>query len=430
MQTRSVEALGKTLWGASALTLRSDPLLRQSGILFLAMLLLHLANWLYHIVMSRALGTAEYGGLSALLGLLLLFSVPVHAVQMGVSAFVARGSAERAVLGSGLAFWVRAALVFGLAAAAALIFLSPWLSGVLGLASSAPIVVAAIVLLPWSVLPFLRGWLQGHQRPAELGASLVVEGLLKLAVGILLVRGGMGQLGAIAGVSLGGLGALLLTLPALGWARVEIPQRADAFGSLVVSIYPYLLAVGSFSILTQADVVLVKAIFPPHEAGLYAAASTAGKVILYITAPLSMVILPEMVRRNAPSVGGRRVAIRGAWYAGLLGGAGAVLFLLAPVAVIRVVFGPQYLDAAPLLGLLGLGMLAYALALFGIFYSLAAGDRGVLIWTVTPALLFPPLVLAVGKSLSAVALLVFVLGTFTCAAVWWRRPKGGYDAAD
>jgi O-antigen/teichoic acid export membrane protein len=180
------------------------------------------------------------------------------------------------------------------------------------------------------------------------------------------------------------------------------------------------LAVGSFSLLTQADVVLVKALFPAHEAGLYASASTAGKMILYLTAPLLLVMLPESVRRHALSAEGRSVVIRAALYTALIGGTGAALYLIVPAAVIRVFFGSQYLEAAPLLGFLGLGMLAYELALLGVYYCLGAGERGVLGWIATLAVLFPVLVVAIGKSLSAVALLVLILGTFTCVGVWWR----------
>lgn len=419
MQTGSVKQIGRTLWGISVFTLRSDPLVRQGSILAVAMLLLHVANWLYHVVMSRALGPVGYGGLSAILGLLLLFAVPFYAVQMGVSAFVARRRIGQTPLGTTPADWIKAAAVLGLAACGILVIFSPLLSRLLGLNSST-LMVAAMVLVPWSVLPFLRGWLQGHQRPLTLGASFATEGVLKLAVGMLLVQGGMGLFGAVAGVTLGAVGALLLTLPALRRAGSGTRQEADGFGSLLRSIIPYVLAVGSFSLLTQGDVVLVKALFPAHEAGLYASASTAGKMILYLTAPLLLVMLPESVRRHALSAEGRSVVIRAALYTMLIGGTGAALYLIAPAAVIRVFFGSQYLEAAPLLGLLGLGMLAYELALVGVYYCLGAGERGVLGWIATLALLFPLLVVVVGKSLSAVALLVLILGTFTCVGVWWR----------
>ncbi len=70
-------------------------LLRHSLVLTIATAVVHGTNWLYHVVMSRALGPVSYGGLSALLGLLVIMTVPVNTIQMGLSVFVARARANR-----------------------------------------------------------------------------------------------------------------------------------------------------------------------------------------------------------------------------------------------------------------------------------------------------------------------------------------------
>ncbi len=394
--------------------------MRHGGLLALSMLVLHAANWLYHIVMSRALGPIEYGALSAVLGLLLLFTVPAHAIQMGMSAMVAREGMDAAGRGFPRGRWPTGTILFGVGAYAVLVGVSPWISSLFGLSSTTAIVVGASVLIPWSVLPYFRGWLQGHQRSAALGVSLTAEGVVKLAVAAFLVSQGLGVVGAISGVSLGAFAALLLTVPTRRFTQPDLPRRVHRSETLDVALAPYLLAVSAFSVLTQADVIVVKILFPAHEAGLYAAASTAGKIILYVTAPLAMVMLPEMVRRGPRSPEGRAVLLRGVRYAGALGGACVALYLAAPATLIRVLFGPGYADAAPLLGWLGLGMLAYELALLGMYYQLGAGGRGGLWSIIALAVIFPALALGVGKSVLAVAVLVAGLGAVSCTAVWWR----------
>lgn len=126
----------------------ADPLLRHSLTLTLAMTVLNAASWLYHVVMSRALGPADYGGLSALLGLLLILTVPVSTIQMGLSAIVARAQAGggEASLKDALLRNLRNALLLGVALAGILALLSPWVAGVLKLASHAPVVIAGTVL--------------------------------------------------------------------------------------------------------------------------------------------------------------------------------------------------------------------------------------------------------------------------------------------
>jgi hypothetical protein len=79
-----------------ARTVFADTLLRDGLVLTAATALMNLTNWLYHMVMSRMLGPVDYGGLGALLGLLFVLTVPVSAVQMDLSAFVAPARAPRA----------------------------------------------------------------------------------------------------------------------------------------------------------------------------------------------------------------------------------------------------------------------------------------------------------------------------------------------
>src|SRR3989304_3915658 len=280
--------------GDPAVAVSFDPLLRQGLVLILSMAAMNGANWLYHAVMSRALGPAGYGGLSALLGLLFIMTVPATTIQMGLSALVARREANQdAPFFAGvLTRWLRGFLLFGLVLSSVPLLLSPWLAALLRLASPVPVLIAGTVLISWLPLPVVRGLLQGVQRFWTLGASFITEGLLKLGVGVLLVSIGLGLRGAVAAISLGALGALALTMLGLR-SRFDPrpagvgPQDAVVFRSLL----PYAVAVASFTLLTQSDVVLAKILFPPGEAGVYAAASTAGKIILSLTAPLAVGML-------------------------------------------------------------------------------------------------------------------------------------------
>lgn len=406
------EKLAPSVW--------TDPLLRHSVTLTLAMTVLNVANWLYHVVMSRALGPADYGGLSALLGLLLISTVPLSTIQMGLSALVARAQA-----GGGEAFRkdtllrnVRRALLLGVALAGILALLSPWVASVLRLASGAPVVIAGTVLISWAVLPVLRGVDQGLQRFGPLGLSLATEGLIKLGTGVILVASGLGLGGAIGGVSLGALGSIVVTLVvARRWPEPGPHRGGEAQAILLRSVLPYTLAILCFSVLTQADVLLVKALFSPYEAGMYAAASTGGKIILYLTAPLAMVILPEIARRHALSQDGRSVLMRGIFYACLAGGPLVLVYFLAPAAVIRLLFGSPYVEAASLLGILGVGMLAYELALLGVYYRLGVRQPRAFQRIGLLAIVFPILILTFGRSLQTVAVLVAASGILAFAGV-------------
>ncbi len=125
-----------------------DSLLKHSLILTLATGTMNVASWLYHLIMSRALGPAEYGALSALIGLLLILTVPVNAVQMGMSAFVARATAngQQMIVTSILNRTLKGSLLVGAVAFVALALISGWLAEALKLGSSVPVLMVGTVL--------------------------------------------------------------------------------------------------------------------------------------------------------------------------------------------------------------------------------------------------------------------------------------------
>ncbi len=431
---------------------RTDRLARDGLVLALGMAGMNGANWVYHMVMSRALAPAGYGSLSALLGTLFILTVPVTAIQMGVSASVARGRSAATSSGhagasplpvSGpapfspemLRHWLRAFLLLGLAASAVLAVFSSPLAGLLRLETPVPVIVLSTALISWLPLPVVRGVLQGSRRFWTLGRSFLAEGVLRLGLGVLLVSLGLGLNGAVAAISLASLGALVVTLRGARALPSAGPSASAAgIGDALRWLVPYLLAAAGMTVLTYADVVFVKTRFLPEEAGIYAAASTGGKIILYATAPLAMVMLPEVVRRNAQGARSWGVLLRTALYAVGAGGTLLAAYALAPAAIIRVLFGGAYGAGAPLLPLVGLGMLATEVALLGIYYHLGAGRTGILRWIVLQAAAFPVALVLLARSVQATAALVVVAGLAAVGVVWWsllvrpapvRSPQAG-----
>jgi O-antigen/teichoic acid export membrane protein len=308
----------------------------------------------------------------------------------------------------------------GVAAFVALAGLSGWLMRAMRLDSALPVVITGTVIISWAILPVLRGILQGLQRFRALGASLVCEAVVKLASGFVLVRAGMGLSGAVAGISIGALGATVLTALALRpWGRSGQETGAHDFPEILKSLVPYAVTLGCFTILTQADVVLVKALFPPREAGLYTAASTGGKIVLYLTAALPMVMLPEMARRHTTGEDGRQVLRRGLLYGGVAGGALVAAYFVAPVPIISLLFGRAYAPAAGLLGLLGLGMLGYEMAILMIYHNLATSRLRLLRSVVVLAILFPLLAWTLPTSVAGMTVLVALLGLTTMVFMWF-----------
>ncbi len=413
-------------------------LLRHSLVLTFATAVLHGTNWLYHVVMSRALGPVSYGGLSALLGLLIIMTVPVNTIQMGLSVFVARARASRQepILSRVIRGSLRIFALVSIVSFVILSLLSDWLARVLKLDSPVPVIISGSVLIWWAILPIYRGWLQGTERYRVLGASLAAEGVLKLGVGGLLVALGFGLTGAVGGITLAALGALVLTL----WASRDLVSYGQDNGgrelrSFLQSLVPYGLAIGCFTVLTQADVVFVKTFLPPRTAGIYAAASTGGKIILYVTAALPMVMLPEIAWRHEVNEDRETILKRSLVYGGLPGVMLVCIYSLVPEKIVRLLYGSAYVEAAALLPLLGIAMFAYELALLGIYAELGTRRWGVLKPLGGLVIAFPILVWVLRATARGVAFLMVVLALLALGTVAWfligpARRKPTTPAAD
>jgi glycosyltransferase involved in cell wall biosynthesis len=309
---------------------------------------------------------------------------------------------------------------------------STHLGRMLQLPSPVPVIVAATTLVSWSFLPVTRGILQGIRSFRALGASLAAEGLVKLGAGILLVSAGFGLTGAVAGVSIGAFAALVITQFHLRELRRDDRENRSRSDEVLHGLSPFAQALACYTILTQADVILAKILFSPIDAGVYAAASTAGKIILYLTAPLVLVMVPQVARLNALGVETRGVLRWALSCAVLVGSASVVIFFLYPEQVIYFLFGRQFSAAAPLVGPLGLSMLWYELALIGSYFRLAR-KQGSLLPLLGLTVVFPLAMLLSRHSITqfthAVVVLAFaamftVFVPLVLAGLSRRQPSG------
>src|SRR3989344_5430210 len=73
---------------------KEDSLIRDSFILFIATMIMNLAGFLYHFVMGRVLGPADYGILGVVLSLFYILLVPFNVIQTSISKFVAMFKAK------------------------------------------------------------------------------------------------------------------------------------------------------------------------------------------------------------------------------------------------------------------------------------------------------------------------------------------------
>lgn len=366
---------------------RSTELAQHGVVLFVALAVANLSNYLFHVVISRLLGPEQYGALAALLSAFILISVPAGAMQVvsakRISVLRARGDSEGA--GRLLKGMLRGSLVFALAPAAVLAGLASTTARFLHLDSYLPTLLLAAFVVPAAVGPVSRGALQGRLQFKRLSIVLVSATLLRLAMGVAFVKMGFGVAGAVgASVASEAIGLVLATflLRDLLAAGGRGPTKIEG---IIKDAQDALLALCGFWAVVSLDSVLVRHYFPSDVAGFYGAAAVAAHAVLFATGAVAMVAFPRFAESEGRSVEARRVLFQSIVAVTFLGAMGALLLSAFSTLVVRTLFGVDYLGGTAVLGILALAMAFMGVTNVLVYFHLASSPRA--LWSLPVAVL-------------------------------------------
>lgn len=331
--------------------LRKDgALARESMLVFGATTLTNLAAYGYHVLLSRSLGPAHYGTLGALLALGIVASVPAAGLQYAVARRVAVDPAGDGLASArGAATLAIGAGTVGLLATAGV---SPLLAGFLH-ADVGAVLWFAVWLVPLALAPVLLGYLQGSRQFWWFSAAVVAVGATRVGMAAVVRLGGFGVAGGVAAMALASLASVLVALPA---CRTIVRPRRPPGGlsrEIVANTVPFV----ALSVIAALDVVLARHYLDATQAGYYAAAAIAGKIVLWAPAALAMVAFPEFA--TSPPGGAvlrRTIVLAGAVCLAAL--AGIELFKRP---LIGGLFGSEFLPSTDVLALVALAMTCLAI---------------------------------------------------------------------
>jgi O-antigen/teichoic acid export membrane protein len=354
--------------------LRGSAMLKQSLLVFSASMFLNLCGFVAHAIASRELGVRAYGELYALINAGIIAALPAAFVGpvvaqlaaefralhddghlRGLSDSVAAGFAKLAVLYIVIA-------VFGAMPFARFLHVPVWAVPFVGLLAGGALFVNAV-----------RAVAQGTQDFFGYSVSNSVEGIAKVFGIALLVGVGLKLGGAIAGFFLGPLSALVyLALRVRKRYAVAQPNRVRYDWRRIFNAGAGAAAATiAVALMGSADVVLVKHFFDAHAAGLYAAASLGGKILLYLVGFVPTVLLPQAADRHARGAQTREVLGTSLLMFALIALSGLFVFRFFGTHVLHALVGYAFDAASPLLVTYGLAMVMLALTNALTFYGIA-----------------------------------------------------------
>jgi O-antigen/teichoic acid export membrane protein len=364
------------------------------------------------LVLSRALGTAEFGALGALLAIGLIGTIPAGALQVVCARWTARSTDEPST--------GRTQLALGAAVGVGLLLVSVALSlplrHLLHLSSPLPVILLGSTLLPMTMVGALQGRLLGTERFGRLAAASVISALARLAAGILAALLGFGVGGVMALTTVGGFVALgLIACLAradrlTGSARI-VSNDAAELGRAIAGMAGLL-------VLSNLDVVLARHYLSHRDSGLYALASIFTKAAFWGPQFMALLIVPRMSRHDR-----RQRLLKQT--TGVTIGLGLVVTLAAATLaepVIRVTAGPAYTSVASLAWAFALLGVCTALLQLLLYASLAVAGRrmSVFLWSAAAVEIGLVALLLHGSIAEVVTAGLLTSGGLLCVVVWFQ----------
>jgi O-antigen/teichoic acid export membrane protein len=297
------------------LTAMRKTLLGAFGIMMVASTLAAALNYVFSIVMTGMLGAkGEFSSFNSLNSLFLITLMGAASVQTVVTKYVAEFDAlgqeqNTRHLARSFSKWL---LIIG-GVAIVVSFAVAWpLAGALNLSSPLFIIILGTSVAAAFYITFPYGLLQGQQRFIGLGAAAISAAVLRILTGAVMVAIGLGVYGALGA---GTVSAVLVALVVLyyyrGLFRGEMEPAEDFHPSSAMwSLVPVAVAIFLVILMTQIDVVLVRAFWglkSPVTADRYSYAALAGKAALFFPEGIVVVMFPRVSELRARGLPTRRV---------------------------------------------------------------------------------------------------------------------------
>jgi O-antigen/teichoic acid export membrane protein len=374
-----------------------DPFFRKSAVFFAGSMFVAFLNYLYYPVLGRWLSLSDFGDVQALLALSTEMSMVLGAFTLAtVHASVnCEDAQECAAIVKTLRTCALAVVgVFFLL----LLVSARSLATTFHFTGPSLFIALAILLITTTVYSIRLGVLQGKGRfgSVSVGNMLVAGGRLTFAV--LLVWLGFRAFGAIAGLVLAQLVALLfvtwktrttLTVSAEEtpflltktrvWCELRYVAQAAATMAFITALY-------------TADILVVKHYFAPEIAGVYSGISAVAKIAFFVTSPIAAVLLSSVKRRDTRAHR-REAVLKAAGLVSVLGGGFLLCVSLAPQLFIRLMMGARYSSQAFLLPWLSAAFFGAAVANVFFYLGLALQRKRLLAVAGSGSLLLISLIL-------------------------------------
>jgi len=310
-----------------------DRLIQDSLLLFTATQVGNVANFTFQILLMRMLSPNDYGSLMAIFALWMALSGPLTALGLSVTHFSAHFMQDgaRPRIKAMLSWLLQKGVMLSLLVGVVMFFSRHILATWLNLPGTWAVMGVMICLCLSLFTVFTMGVLNGVQ---AFGWS-AVSGMSWCGARLLLVvplvwwvsTWQMALLAHVIGLAFGLMITFIGVSKCLNGVRAK-PVRVDGFYAYS---WQFFLAMAGYSVMSTADVVLVKRFFDPGFAGAFAKSVVLARMVFFLPQPIATALFPKVVSKGESSMSSRKILLKASGLVLLVVGvAGAACLVLAP----------------------------------------------------------------------------------------------------
>ncbi len=363
--------------------INKNELIKGGITLFVMINIFNALNWLFHFVMIRLLGKAEYGILAVLMSFVYIFTVPMESIQTIVSRYTSKFNLKKEygkmkfLLNRAIKKCSKIALLIFMIFILASIFLKDFLDIPFWLFA-----LTGLMLFGAFLLPITRGILQGRKKFVGLGTNMIFEASSKIILAIILVFFGLSVYGAVSGMIIGLFAAFLLSFLFLKEIINSKAKKENINGmsSYSISIISIMIAI---VLMYSVDIILARRFFSPEIAGEYAAIAMLGKIIFFGTLPISKVMFPISSEKFEGGKETSHLLKKSLVVVVLLCLLALLVFLVFPGFIIKIWTGKIFVTPLIVLFYIGLGLSFLSLTNLIVLYGFSINKIKKSVWLFT-----------------------------------------------
>jgi O-antigen/teichoic acid export membrane protein len=323
---------------------------------------IHFLNYIFNIYLARNLDNTDFGTYNAALGIIYFIQIPVIAIQTAITKKVAQNRNFDL-----RQFKIRSTIQLGVVAiilTLLFILFGDYVASVANIPDKYIIPLAAAVF--GAILtPIAKGFLLGLEKIITVNIVLLLETILKFAMGYLAITYTLDLTLPILANVIPAFISLIVILPLINTSSIKIPTQKlqIEYKSVLLIFITFLLLNSPFTI----DLILVN----PEVRASYGALSLVGKMVYFASITIASVMISKLA--NEADALRKRTIIISLIISALTGLFITTIFYFYSETIVSIMFKGMYLEIVPYVVMYGIAMTGYALA-FMVISSLLVKD--------------------------------------------------------